>query len=186
LKDARDRLAEVSGDRKYADDFFDRYIEGREIPDYQKLFARVGLVLRKTNPGGPWVGVLDQGFAAGGRGRRGRQPATPGATATGVPVQALVNWGTPAFQAGIEEGDVLTSADGRPIATVDDWQAAVRAYKPGDSMAVEFTRHGKALKTTVAVAEDPTVEVVAIESTGVALSADQKMMRDAWLSTKRR
>ena len=186
LKDARDRLAEVSGDRKYADDFFDRYIEGREIPDYQKLFARVGLVLRKTNPGGPWVGVLDQGFAAGGRGRRGRQPATSGATATGVPVQALVNWGTPAFQAGIEEGDVLTSADGRPIATIEDWQAAVRAHKPGDSMSVEFTRHGTTGKTVIAVAQDPTVEVVGIESTGAALSADQKMMRDAWLESKRR
>jgi len=186
LKDARDRLAEVSGDRKYADDFFDRYIEGREIPDYQKLFARVGLVLRKTNPGGPWVGVLDQGFAAGGRGRRGRPPATPGATATGVPVQALVNWGTPAFQAGIEEGDVLTSADGRPIATIEDWQAAVRAHKPGDSMSVEFTRHGTTGKTVIAVAQDPTVEVVGIESTGAALSADQKMMRDAWLESKRR
>ncbi|HEU4936441.1 MAG TPA: PDZ domain-containing protein [Vicinamibacterales bacterium] len=186
LKDARDRLAEVSGDREYADDFFDKYIEGRELPDFPKLLARVGLVLRKSNPGGAWVGLLDQSFAGGGRARRGRAPAMAGASGTGLRVQALVNWGTPAFRAGIEEGDEVTSADGRPIATIEDWQAAVRAHKPGDSMAVEFTRHGATLKATIPVAEDPTVELVTLESTGATLSADQKMMRDAWLRSKRR
>ena len=101
LKDARDRLAEVSGDRKFADDFFDRYIEGRELPDYEKLFARVELVVRKRNPGGAWVGVFDQGFG-GGRGRRGG--AAPSSTpAPGIRVPGLVNWGTPAFNAGISK-----------------------------------------------------------------------------------
>ena len=71
LKDVRDRLAEVSGDRRFADDFFDKYIEGRELPDYEKLFARVGLVLRKRNAGGAWVGLLDQAFGGGRGGRRG-------------------------------------------------------------------------------------------------------------------
>ena len=80
---------------------------------------------------------------------------------------------------------MLTSADGRPIATIEDWQAAVRAHKPDDSMAVELTRHGTAVKTTIAVAADPTVEVVTLESTGATLSADQKMMRDAWLRSRR-
>ena len=81
---------------------------------------------------------------------------------------------------------LVRKADGRPIATIEDWQAAVRAHKPGDSMSVEFTRHGTTGKTVIAVAQDPTVEVVGIESTGAALSADQKMMRDAWLESKRR
>jgi predicted metalloprotease with PDZ domain len=184
LKDARDRLAEVSGDRKFADDFFDRYIEGRELPDYEKLFARVGLVVRKRNPGGAWVGVFDQGFG-GGRGRRGG--AAPSSTpAPGIRVPGLVNWGTPAFNAGIEEGDLITSADGKPIAAMDDWQAAIRAHKPGESIPVEFTRHGTLVKTTVALAEDPTVEVVTLESTGAALTADQKRMRDGWLASQRR
>src|SRR3954468_9620250 len=184
LKDARDRLAEVSGDRKFADDFFARYIEGRELPDYEKLFGRVGLVLRKTNPGGAWVGVFD-GTVGGGRGRRGGAavPATP---AAGIRVPGLVNWGTPAFNAGIEEGGLITSADGKPIAAMDDWQAAIRAHKPGESIPVEFTRHGTLVKTTVVFAEDPTVEVVTMESTGGTLTADQKRMRDAWLASRRR
>jgi predicted metalloprotease with PDZ domain len=184
LKDARDRLAEVSGDRRFADDFFDRFIEGRELPDYEKLFARVGLLLRKRNPGGAWVGIFDQSVGAG-RGRRGA-PSASAVPGSGIRVPGLVNWGTPAFKAGIEEGDLITSADGKPITAMDDWQMAVRAHKPGESMAVELNRHGTVVKTSIAIAEDPTVEVVTLESTGAALTTDQQMMRDAWLGSKRR
>src|SRR3954471_9275957 len=185
LKDARARLAEVSGDQKFATDFFEKYIEGRELPNYEKLFARVGLMLRKRNPGVGWVGLMDQSFGGGGRGRRAAAPGAGGSTAAGVRVPGLVNWGTPAFQAGIEEGDVMTAADGKSIATIEDWQNAVRGHKPGDTMAVEFNRHGTILKATIAVAEDPTVEVVPLESTGATLSADQRMMREGWLASKR-
>ena len=59
------RLAEVSGDRAFADEFFDKYVEGRDVPDYARLFARAGLVLRKRNAGGAWAGVLDQNFGGG-------------------------------------------------------------------------------------------------------------------------
>ena len=187
LKDARDRLAEVSGDRKFADDFFDKYIEGRDVPDYGTLFARVGLVLRKRNTGGAWVGVLDQNFGGGGRGgRRGGAPAAAQLPAGGVRIPGLVNWGTPAFKAGLEEGDLITAADGTAIVNQDDWQAALRAHKPGDQMNVEFNRHGVSEKTTIAIAEDPTMEVVTTESTGGTLSPDQKAMRDSWLASKRR
>jgi len=186
LKDARDRLAEVSGDRKFADDFFDKYIEGRELPDYEKLFAGVGLVLRKRNPGTAWAGALDQAFGGGGRGgRRGGAPATPPAGG-GILVPSLVNWGTPAFKAGIEEGDVITAVDGKPVGSLADWQAAVRAHKPGESIAVEFSRHGTTVKTAVSLTEDPTVEVVTLEAQGGTLTADQKKLRDGWLATKRK
>jgi predicted metalloprotease with PDZ domain len=186
LKDARDRLAEVSGDREFADEFFDKYIEGREIPNYEKLFARVGLVLRRLNPGAAWAGLMDQNFGGGGRGRRRAVAPSVAPAGTGVSVPALVNWGTPAFRAGIEEGDLITSADGQPIATLDEWQAAVRARKPGDSMSVELNRHGTIVKTAITLAEDPTVEVASVESTGAALSADQKRMRDGWMGSKRK
>ena len=33
-------------------------------------------------------------------------------------------------------------------------------------MTVDFTRHGTAMKTTITLAEDPTMEIVALESTG--------------------
>ncbi len=187
LKDVRDRLAEVSKDRKFADEFFDRFIEGREVPDYEKLFRRVGLMLRRRNPGVAWDGVLGQGLGGGGRvGRRGSRTGGAAPQTGGVRIPGLLNWGTPAFNAGLEEGDVITTADGKAIATMDDWQAAVRSHKPGDRMGVEVHRHGATVKATITLSEDPTMEVVTLESTGATLSADQKAMRDAWLAPKRR
>jgi predicted metalloprotease with PDZ domain len=182
LKDARDRLAEVSGDRRFADEFFDRYVEGREVPDYAALFARVGLVLRKRNAGAAWAGVFPQQFG-GGRGRRGGGSEPP---AGGLTIPGLLDWGTPAFKAGLEEADTVTSFDGKPIGSLDDFQSVLRAHKPGDQVPVEFRRHGVAHRTTITLAEDPAMEVVTLESTGGTLPPDQKAMRDAWFASKQR
>ena len=48
LADARARLAEVSGDRAFADEFFDKYIEGREVADYARLLLRAGYVVAQA------------------------------------------------------------------------------------------------------------------------------------------
>ena len=50
MQDARDCLAEVSGDREFADEFFDRYIQGRDVVDYAALLEKAGLLLRASRP----------------------------------------------------------------------------------------------------------------------------------------
>ena len=45
LEDARARLAEMTDDRAFADEFFSRYVEGREVPDYAQLLAPAGVVV---------------------------------------------------------------------------------------------------------------------------------------------
>ena len=184
LMDARERLAEVAGDRQFADEFFDQFVEGRALPNYGLLFARVGLALRKRNPGMAWTGTLDQ--AHGGRSEPRRAVAPTEQSAGGVGIPALVDWGTPAFNAGLEQGDVITAVNRRPIGNRSDWQAAVAAHKPGETISVEFTRHGVAARTKITLVEDPRMEVVTLESTGATLSADQKRMREAWLASRRR
>ena len=62
---------------------FSRYIEGREVPDYARLLAPAGVVVRKLNPGAAWCGAT---IDPSGR------------------VAELVDWGTPAFVAGLEAG----------------------------------------------------------------------------------
>ena len=49
---------EVAGDRAFADDFFDRYIEGREVTDYETLLGRAGMLLGKRRPERAWIGAL--------------------------------------------------------------------------------------------------------------------------------
>ena len=56
MQDLRKVLADVCGDRAFADDFFDRFVQGREVVDYAPLLARAGMILRKRSPGRSWIG----------------------------------------------------------------------------------------------------------------------------------
>jgi predicted metalloprotease with PDZ domain len=163
LQDARDRLAEVSGDRKFADDFFARFVEGREAPDYARLLAPAGIVVRKRNPGVGWTGL-----------QMDRQDATR--------VGSLVAFGTPAFAAGLEAGDMITSAGGTAFTTL---AAALQGREPGEQLAVEFRRpSGEVVSATMTLGEDPGLQAATIESTGGTLSPEQKAFRENWIGSK--
>src|SRR3954469_3516731 len=120
LQDARDRLADVSGDRAFANDFFDKYIEGRQAPDYATLFARAGLVLRRRSPHAAWAGVLEENApVVARRPRRAAAAVTAEPPAGGgLGITGLVPWGSPAFAAGLKEADIITAVDGRAVDAV--------------------------------------------------------------------
>ena len=165
LKDARDRLAEVSGDRAFADGFFDRYVEGREAADYARLLLRAGYLFRARAAGAPWYGAPNLVDASGA-------------------VTGLTGWGTPLFEAGLDQGDVIVDVDGKSMAA-GVLQSAMKARKPGDSLTVTYKRrNGVTGQATIVLKEDPSIEIVPVESTGTALTAEQKSFRDAWLGSK--
>ena len=158
MEDARNRLAEASDDRGFADEFFRRFVEGREVPDYAALLAPAGVVVRPRNPGQPWTGAS---IDASGK------------------VTALVDWGTPAFEAGLEEGDQIVSADGQPY-------AGFKGKKPGDRIRLEVQRPtGKTVTLTIGLREDPALEAVPIEAAGGKPTAEHKAFRESWLGAKR-
>jgi predicted metalloprotease with PDZ domain len=164
LADARARLAELTDDRAFADQFFSRYVEGREVPDYRRLLARAGVVVRKRSPGEPWTGAA---IDASGR-----------VTA----LRGLMAWGSPAFEAGLEHGDVLTSIDGKPFSA-----AALKNRRPGDKVVFEV-RHvgGVTARGVLTFGEDPSEQAVLAETSGNSLSPEQKAFREAWLGSRQR
>ena len=157
LADARDRLAEVTDDREFARDFFARFIEGRQVPDYARLLAHAGVSVRKRHPAAGWSGAQ---IDSTGR------------------VTELVAWGTPAFEAGLEADDVIVSVNGKPFAA---WTAG----KPGERLRLEVKRPtGRMVTLALALGEDPSLEAVPAGTTGPALTAEQKAFRDAWLGSR--
>jgi predicted metalloprotease with PDZ domain len=165
LVDARARLAEVSGDRTFADQFFDRYVEGRDAVDYAPLLRRAGYVLRKRSAGAAWLGPTNAIDASG-------------------TVSSLLPWGSPLFTAGVDQGDTIIDVAGKPIGggVLD---AALKARKPGDRLPITVKRRGGATFTaSVVLVEDPALETVPLESTGATLTADQKAFREAWLGSQ--
>lgn len=164
LTDIRDTLAEVSGDRAFADDFFTHYMTGRDVPDYARLLLRAGILFRRRNPGRGWMGAAPE----------------DGSTRIGD----LVPPGSPAYEAGLEHGDQIMAIDGREVTSWTQLTDAIASRKPGDRVRVEFRRRdGTAVSGTMTLQADPSMEIAAIEDAGGTLNAEQKAFRDAWLGS---
>jgi len=71
----------------------------------------------------------------------------------------------PARKAGLEEGDVIISADGQPADRVSSLQRVIRNHAPGEIVHLEFVRYGKKMTADVRLAERPA------DSTGTVASA---------------
>ena len=170
MADAKSALAEVSGDAAFADDFFARYIEGREVVDYARLLARAGLMLRPRRPG--------QGFAGA--------PAAAGRTAR-CASRAPVPFGSPAYAAGLERDDVILSIGGaaaverRRGRARDPHAAAWRQRCRSSSSGA-----GQQVTGTLAADRRPARELVPAEQSGQPLTPAQRRFRDAWLSSANR
>jgi predicted metalloprotease with PDZ domain len=165
LADARARLAEVSGDRAFADEFFDKYIEGREVADYARLLLRAGYAFRKRSKGAAWMGPANLVDSSG-------------------TITNLAPWGSPMFDAVLDQGDVIVDVEGKAMAT-GVLQAALKTRKPGDRLTITFKRRGGATGTaTITLKEDPALETVPVESAGGTLTPEQTAFREAWLGSK--
>lgn len=167
IADARDTLARVAGSRAFADEFFGRYIEGHDVADYRPLLARAGLVLRRQHPGGAWIG-----------------PVAFDATSDGARVGNLVAPGTPAYEAGLQQDDLLTRLGDRPVSSEQDVESVLAAHRPGDVIPIQFTRRSGPVTASITLREDPSIEIVTLESTGRRLTADQAAFRKAWLASR--
>jgi predicted metalloprotease with PDZ domain len=182
LKDIRDALADLTGDRAFANDFFERYIEGREVVNYAKLLEAAGFAIRPARPGVGWIGNpgvqegpdgLVVGMIGSGRGGRG---------GTGLPVP----FNTPLYAAGVDEGDLIATIDGQP-ATMAAW-SGISQKKPGDSVTLGVVRRdGAKVAKTAIVAQDPALQIVAIDSPaggGATLTDAERAFRASWLGTR--
>ncbi len=65
---------------------------------------------------------------------------------------AGVQSGTPAASAGLQEGDIITQADGKAVDGAEALSAAVRAHRPGDKMTLTYVRGGQKHTVTVTLA----------------------------------
>jgi predicted metalloprotease with PDZ domain len=167
--DVEATLAAVSSDAAFATDFFDRYIEGREVVEYARLLARAGFLLRPAAPGRAFAGAFPT------------QDAQRGARISG-----LVPFGSPGYTAGLERGDIILSIGGSRVARADDVDRAISAKKPGDLLPIVIERRGRQVEAVLRLVEDPRQEIVPAEQAGQTLTEQQRGFRDAWLSSASR
>ncbi len=63
--------------------------------------------------------------------------------------------GSPADQAGIEVGDVITSVDGTKVTSMLGLMVSMRTHSPGEAIVVEFWRGGRSQKIEATLRERP-------------------------------
>ncbi|MCX2432262.1 M61 family metallopeptidase [Pedobacter sp. GR22-10] len=166
IPDLEKTLSELTKNQAFAKDFFSQYVYGTDKNDYAKLLLHAGFVLRKANPGKAYAGF-------------GRLNFTNGKV---VLPQTLI--GSPAYQAGLDVGDIILTMDGKEIKTIADMDHVTEAHQPGDSIPVSYLYRGEEKTTRLIFTENPTLEIITIEKTGGTLTPALQKFRDNWLNSQ--
>ena len=170
MEDLQGHLAQLSGNVTFAREFFAKFVQGHEVPDYATLLGKMGLVVRKRAAGKSWLGNAALQPAAGGL-RVG-----------------LVPFDSPLYKAGVADGDQLVAVGGVDVTTPQAVTDVLAKRSPGTSIPLRFVRRsgGDPVTATVTLEEDPRIEIVTAESTRAAVAPEQKQRRTAWLASKTR
>jgi predicted metalloprotease with PDZ domain len=166
IADLKASLAKLTGDLAFANDYFARYVEGREVVDYESLLAKAGFQLRKARAGKVWLDaqLREQGGAL----------VIGGPTLTSGPL----------YQAGLDRGDKILMFDGQAVAKPSDVQTTLEKHKPGDVVAIEAEQRGVKRSVQLTFTEDPQLEVVAYESINKEVTPEMKKLRAEWLGSR--
>ncbi|MBQ91562.1 MAG: peptidase M61 [Acidimicrobiaceae bacterium] len=166
MADARAALGELT-DPAFAADYFDRYVEGREVIDYAPLLERAGVAVVETAPDQAWLGDPALRFERGGA--RIVRP---------VPLES------PVYQAGLDQDDVVVSIDNREVSSSSRWRETVGRLLPGRSVPISYARGGELHSARITPVAHPGQRLVAIEALGRTLTPSQAAFRDAWLGSR--
>lgn len=166
--DLRDVLADVTGDRGFADDFFARYIESSEVVDYERLLAPAGLLLRRARPEAAWIGSARLSYENGT-----------------VVVESPTRVGSPLYEAGVAEGDTIVAVAGAPLpGSAAELAALLERQRPGDAVDIVLRKRGEERRARVTLAADPALEVVTYEAAGLEATDRIHAFRREWLGSK--
>jgi predicted metalloprotease with PDZ domain len=164
--DLRDALAQVTGNERFARDFFSQYITGQELPDFESLLGNAGMLLRLANAGDSSVGPVLFEFEG---------------KAALIAQNTII--GSPLYDAGLDRGDHVLAIDRLKIHSQEQWDDAIGRYEPGDTAMIHYIQRGVERSAELTFAEDNELEVVTYEAADVDVSKAQLAFRESWLGT---
>jgi predicted metalloprotease with PDZ domain len=166
VDDLRSELGKLTKDQSFANDFFKRYVEGSEVPDFATLLDPAGYSFVKDSVARPYLG----------------------ASLDNDPKGVFVNWSASngsAFPAGLASGDIITSIDGEPTASIDSLTAIIGRRRVGETLKVSLLEKGVLPSiVTMKLVGRNAMKVVSYESAGIPITDAIRAFRRDWLASK--
>jgi predicted metalloprotease with PDZ domain len=157
-------LGDVTGDRAFAKDFFDRSVRGSDLPDFAALLAPAGLLLHPADSGAAFLGLVDLDYDS-----------------AGATIAANTLIGSPLYDAGLDRGDRIVTLDGRPLTADSVWQTVKAAHRPGDTIPVVYDSRGARKRASLTFVADPRFELLTNEQAGRPVTPAMRAFRARWL-----
>jgi predicted metalloprotease with PDZ domain len=165
VSDLRIALGGFTRDTTFANDFFRRYVEGREVPDFGKLLEPAGFHLAVDNTETPFLGAsLDNDTS-----------------------RVFVNWsreGGSAFDAGLASGDYIVAIDGVPAVSIDLVNAIIARHKVGDVVQLDVEEKLVRKRIPMTIRGRRGMKVVSYETAGTPVTDAIRSFRKSWLGSK--
>lgn len=162
IENLNQSLNQYAGE-EFGHNFFNNYIHKSDMPKYNELFSSVGIVLSQDDNAayfGAAVSITDD--------LNGK-------------IQSNTKIGSPAYKAGLDKDDVITSINGKPFPNGIQFDAFVKGFKPKDILSVTFLRDGQEKNTEVILESDPSYAISLQEKNGDKLSKKVLKERKDWL-----
>ncbi len=166
VNDLQTSLAELTN-KAFADDFFTKYINGIEKPDFALLLQNAGLYTQ---------------LAASGKATAGYANLVE--TENGLKLASGTLKGSALYNAGLDDGDEILSLDDKPVKTINDYKSVVQSRLPGDEINVIYNHRGNKKIAKLTLQENKSVVVKNAESLNLPISKKQKKFRNQWLESQ--
>ncbi len=176
--DLKDLLGVLTKDQAFAEEFFARYIEGKEAPPYAALLDRAGFILQDVNNGRNSLGNVSWSKVE-----------------SGLQLTSNPRADSPLYELNIVMADILEELDGTPMKEMKNLQQVLDSKKHGDSVEALFSRGERKIKVTAHVSSQPRFIVKSIgnnidpasedaEADEPKISSSQIEFRKNWLGQK--
>ncbi|MGE5749753.1 MAG: M61 family metallopeptidase [Gemmatimonas sp.] len=164
LSALREELGALTKDTAFANDYFRRFIEGREVPDFAKLLAPAGFLLSTDSIAQPYLGTsLDNDTS-----------------------RVFVNWsqeGGSAYAAGIASGDIIYAIDKTPAASIDSLDAIIARHRVGDVVEVDVMQRSVRRTVPMKIIGRKAMRIVSYETAKLPITAEIARFREAWIGS---
>jgi predicted metalloprotease with PDZ domain len=157
IPDIQKAVATVTGDAKFANDFFNQYVYKSEVPNVQALLADMGVTVRKKNTGKVDFANIRLDYKEDGA-----------VITTGV----LKN--TSLYQAGLNRGDKILEINNQAVKNAADFKLITEKITASRGCDITFVQNGITHSVKFTALEDPMLEILLQEKPSDAAMKKRK------------